>query len=481
MSSTTFGQKGIDAVQRKDYAAAIPLLDKALKDSKSPKWLLARAQAHQQLKNWDDALHDAETAYHSAIERGSGDSRKLMIEAQYRRAAIYFKLGRYADSDCCAKWSMLLAEGRRAGEDDGVDKNVDSEGHYTVTYADGVADKEGQPGQNGGGIGGQVNALVTTPKTGFEADWNRAYAFRSQALGALKQLSADHPGRKVMVTKVPPKTQKKKAPEPVESDSDDDLPASKAANKPEPSAPGSVPDEKMKLRADFYQTNQNITISLFAKDLNKEDIQVQFTKTTARISAIPREVAPYVKPGDREATSTLVFGGEIVPSGSRWSATPRKIELVLQKATPGKWSGWGEEKIGAQDPETAEVESSGPSGTHETPKDAVSADLEKIVTSLASVAPPKQASAPVYPTSSKLGPKDWDKLGEGEDDDDDKQDVNHFFKQLYKGSSPEQQRAMMKSFIESNGTALSTDWNDVKSRTVESVPPDGVEAKKWES
>jgi suppressor of G2 allele of SKP1 len=40
---------------------------------------------------------------------------------------------------------------------------------------------------------------------------------------------------------------------------------------------------------------------------------------------------------------------------------------------------------------------------------------------------------------------------------------------------------MMKSFIESNGTALSTDWEDVKNRKVETVPPEGVEAKKWVS
>ena len=65
-----------------------------------------------------------------------------MIEAQYRRATIYFRLGRYADSDCCAKWSLLLAEGRPARENDEVEKKVDEEGRYMVTYEDGVADKE---------------------------------------------------------------------------------------------------------------------------------------------------------------------------------------------------------------------------------------------------------------------------------------------------------------------------------------------------
>jgi ABC-type transporter MlaC component len=66
------------------------------------------------------------------------------------------------------------------------------------------------------------------------------------------------------------------------------------------------------------------------------------------------------------------------------------------------------------------------------------------------------------------------------DSDEEESDVNSFFKKLYKNATPEQQRAMMKSFTESSGTSLSTDWNDVKSRTVEAVPPEGVEAKKWD-
>jgi suppressor of G2 allele of SKP1 len=92
---------------------------------------------------------------------------------------------------------------------------------------------------------------------------------------------------------------------------------------------------------------------------------------------------------------------------------------------------------------------------------------------------PTTAPAPSYPTSSRSGPKDWDKLADDSDHEED-DGVNTFFKKIYKGATPEQQRAMMKSFTESNGTSLSTDWNDVKDRTVDTVPPEGVEAKKWD-
>lgn len=38
---------------------------------------------------------------------------------------------------------------------------------------------------------------------------------------------------------------------------------------------------------------------------------------------------------------------------------------------------------------------------------------------------------------------------------------------------------MMKSFQESNGTTLSTDWKSVSQKTVETQPPDGMQVKKF--
>lgn len=102
---------------------------------------------------------------------------------------------------------------------------------------------------------------------------------------------------------------------------------------------------------------------------------------------------------------------------------------------------------------------------------------------------------PYYPTSSKSGPKDWDKLakelaakpkkeeGEPVEDDYDSDDggdpVNGFFKKLYKDADEDTRRAMMKSYIESNGTALSTNWTEVGKGKVETSPPEGMEAKGW--
>ena len=87
-----------------------------------------------------------------------------------------------------------------------------------------------------------------------------------------------------------------------------------------------------------------------------------------------------------------------------------------------------------------------------------------------------------YPTSSKTGPKNWDNL-EGLDEEEGKDgaggDVDSFFRSLYEKADPDTRRAMMKSYVESSGTSLSTSWDEAKDKTYTALPPDGSEAKQW--
>lgn len=57
--------------------------------------------------------------------------------------------------------------------------------------------------------------------------------------------------------------------------------------------------------------------------------------------------------------------------------------------------------------------------------------------------------------------------------------VNEFFQSLFAGADPDTRRAMMKSYQESGGTTLSTNWEEVGKGKVEVKPPQGSEWKQW--
>lgn len=264
----TLGEQGVAALGKKQYGEAIKLLDKALGSSKSPSWLLARAQAHQNLRNYDQALRDVELAYHSAIERGGDKTRDLIIDAQYRRAVVLFGMGRYADADCCARWSQSLAALRPSSEDDGVPSDVDGNGFYTVTLAD-------------------VKARATTemPKDPRRTDpqaayhpvdiphiknWHRAFLWRCQTLAKMETLPAGDPGRMVTVQHIPSKPEWVN----VTEESPTIVPA--ATQPPKPSQKPAV------LRSDFYQTADRVTVSLFAKGVDAKTLEVNFTENQVR-------------------------------------------------------------------------------------------------------------------------------------------------------------------------------------------------------
>ena len=102
---------------------------------------------------------------------------------------------------------------------------------------------------------------------------------------------------------------------------------------------------------------------------------------------------------------------------------------------------------------------------------------------LHSAASSTEASAHAYPSSSH---KDWNKIERDLKEEEAKEKpegdaaLNAMFQKLYGDGSDEVKRAMNKSFQESNGTVLSTNWGDIGKAKTEVKPPDGVVYKKFE-
>ena len=60
-------------------------------------------------------------------------------------------------------------------------------------------------------------------------------------------------------------------------------------------------------------------------------------------------------------------------------------------------------------------------------------------------------------------------------------ELDTFFKKLYSDADDDTRRAMQKSFQESNGTALSTNWAEVGKSKTQTRAPAGMIAKRYDS
>ncbi|KAF3804318.1 Protein SGT1-like [Colletotrichum gloeosporioides] len=450
MSGSTAASAGMAALEKRDYDLAITKLTDALKTSRSPLWLAARSKAHIGKGDFARALRDADFSYAAAAARGKRD---LMRDAQHRRAVAYMRLGRLADADACAMWVQRMAEQAGVSLSDPALRRpeTDERGFSTATkqtildYRTALEQKKLAQGNS---------YLADTAPAGL----NAAVALRMQILGQMDKLPADDERRKVTASFAPnvsiddfekeeaaaatAKTDKAAETEAAKEDKDE-IKAAAAESVRKPAVQTDV-------RTDFYQTNTDVMASVYVKNVPKDEFKVEYGEKEIRMSHIPGHDPWY----------TIPLYGTIDPAGSKHSVKSVKVEFQLKKAAVLKWP-----KLKA-DPSDVNT-------TTTTPAPAAPAKPVEPA--------PAPAAGPSYPTSSKSGAKNWDTVLADEKDDDEDKDINLFFKSLYKGATPEQQRAMMKSFTESNGTALSTDWNDVKDRTVETQPPEGVEAKKWEA
>ncbi|KAI0835182.1 SGS-domain-containing protein [Hypoxylon sp. FL0890] len=559
-SSAVLADQGVKAVNAGKYEEGIEKLTGALKERPAPLWLLERSKAYLRTNELDLALRDAELALQVAFQRANRDQ---MIEAQIRRAITLFRLGRFADADICAFWAIRLLDKAKATEDDGQEKKVDANGEYIV-HASEVTDANQPDKSQGlatamGSTGGRSKATTLR---------NQAFSWRLQALTQLEKLPAGHSGRKVNIAeKYPTEASlsangKHKPVSPTEADDDNDADSEEVGTKDGRAAPKDSQGLKLdpeqltilykrftaayaanSIRSSFYQTESTINADFFVKNVPSDRFSL-----TAESQKIIMGPIPNIHPGSIQ----LHLWGKIKPAETKYTVKSMKIELVLQKETPGKWpmlqregaegftniagstkvppsleafkaflsrlgldnpedvglrderdhnawysdlidkfqAGLAESKVSAakssEIPNTATEATSVSSGVNATTlptgglTQASNPTVQPTPTANKADAAKPAGSAQAYPTSSKKGAVNWDKIADGDDDEEKGGDVNTFFQKLYKDADDDTRRAMMKSYVESNGTSLSTNWAEAKDKTYKTQPPDGAEARKWD-
>ncbi|NXI53736.1 SGT1 protein, partial [Chloroceryle aenea] len=194
------------------------------------------------------------------------------------------------------------------------------------------------------------------------------------------------------------------------------------------------------LRYDWYQTESQVIVTIMIKNAQKDDVSVQFSE---------KEMNASVRlPSGEDYNLRLVLLHSIVPGQSTFKVLSTKIEIKMKKPEAVRW-----EKL---------------EGQGDSPK-------------LKQFTPDTQH---LYPSSSHYT-RNWDKLVVEikEEEKNEKLEgdaaLNKLFQQIYSDGTDEVKRAMNKSFMESGGTVLSTNWSDVGKRKVEVNPPDDMEWKKF--
>ncbi|NWX28101.1 SGT1 protein, partial [Notiomystis cincta] len=194
------------------------------------------------------------------------------------------------------------------------------------------------------------------------------------------------------------------------------------------------------VRYDWYQTESQVIVTIMIKNAQKDDVSVQFLEK--KMNASVR------LPSGEDFNLKLDLLHSIVPEQSTFKVLSTKIEIKMKKPEAVRW-----EKL---------------EGQGDSPK-------------LKQFTPDTQH---LYPSSSHYT-RNWDKLVVEikEEEKNEKLEgdaaLNKLFQQIYSDGTDEVKRAMNKSFMESGGTVLSTNWSDVGKRKVEVNPPDDVEWKKF--
>ena len=181
---------------------------------------------------------------------------------------------------------------------------------------------------------------------------------------------------------------------------------------------------KNNTRMQWYQSSTHVNVDIYAKNVDKAKSSVKFDESHLDISLI--------RPDTEEFRFEKDVFDAIVPASSAWNVSPYKVEIRMKKANPGNtWR-------------------------------ALDRDAEI-------VSPVVQAGVESKRRSDQREnrQRDWNSIVEKELDGYKEDDSTmSLFRSIYKDADEDMRRAMMKSYSESGGQVLSTNWDEVSKEKV---------------
>lgn len=176
-------------------------------------------------------------------------------------------------------------------------------------------------------------------------------------------------------------------------------------------------------RMQWYQSSKYVNIDIYAKNVVKEESKVLFTEKSLCIHL--------KRPGLDDYVLEVDLAGEIVPSTSTWNVSRVKVEVRLCKLKASTWKSLDRNmNIVSANVEAAEL--------HE----------QRVKT-------------------TKERQDGWNSFAEKELEDYKEGDsAMELFRSIYKDADEDTRRAMIKSYSESGGQVLSTNWGEVKEKKV---------------
>lgn len=202
------------------------------------------------------------------------------------------------------------------------------------------------------------------------------------------------------------------------------------------------------IKHDWYQTETQIVIEVRIKGLKADEVKVTFDATSLSVTAKLPDGS------GSEYSLEIDLAHPVAPEKCSYKVLGTKLEVRLAKREGIRWP---------------KLEGDG--------SDPLAPAVVNSSSATASANPPK------YPCSSG---KDWNKITTdiekelAEEKEEGEAALNAMFQKIYAGADDDTKKAMNKSFSESGGTVLSTNWKDIGKEKTEVKPPDGMEYKKWD-